>query len=306
MLVRVLARAKINLTLKVIGRGADGYHRIVSLVSMLDLSDELRFEREPDRSKNPAPIIRARSRPELEGKENLIYKAIELFREQSAIRGRIEVDLIKRIPIAAGLGGGSADAAATLLALNLIAGENRLDHGRLRELAVKLGADVALFLRSSPSIIEGIGENVRPVRVGGEPLRLILIKPNFGLRAKDVYQNFDPRTIEPFDPDSIEKTLSAASGSPDRIASLISNDLVAPAKKLAPTGSLDKLEERLAHSNPAPIKVGMSGSGPTFFGLYQTSSDRDRAFASIERGLDDFAIYKADTFTGKIVAERFS
>ncbi|MBI2966143.1 MAG: 4-(cytidine 5'-diphospho)-2-C-methyl-D-erythritol kinase [Chloroflexi bacterium] len=151
-LVKMEAHAKVNLTLEVLGKRPDGYHNIVSIMQTVDLHDDIELApaRDLDLECND---------PSLAGEANLALKAANLLRAASGVSAGVRIRLDKRIPVAAGLGGGSSDAAAVLSGLNRLWG---LDWpaGRLRELAVQLGADVTFFLHGGTALVQGKGEDV--------------------------------------------------------------------------------------------------------------------------------------------------
>ncbi len=149
------ACAKINLTLEVLGRREDGYHDIVSILQTIDLHDTLTLEPAQD-------IALECDQPELEGPDNLVLKAAALLREATGCQQGARLRLQKGIPLAAGLGGGSSDAAAALLGLSRLWGLG-LSAEKLAPLAAKLGSDVPFFLYGGTAMAQGRGEIVRPL-----------------------------------------------------------------------------------------------------------------------------------------------
>ncbi len=185
--VTVFAPAKINLFLAVTGRRMDGYHDLVSVVAPLDFGDTLKFE--PDRE---GAFSLASDDSELPCDDsNLVLKAARLFRERSGWAGGGRFVLQKRIPMGAGLGGGSSDAVAALKALNTAAGRP-LDDRRLAELSAEIGSDCPLFFISKPSVIRGRGERVdRLPEAAGSRLSgrsLIVFKPAFAISTPWAYR----------------------------------------------------------------------------------------------------------------------
>jgi 4-diphosphocytidyl-2-C-methyl-D-erythritol kinase len=179
-----LAPAKINLSLRVLGRREDGFHEIETHMVPLTLADELDIEW------TVASIELTCSDPSLPtGPENLAYRAAQLFIERHPPVGRgVRLTLEKRVPHGAGLGGGSSDAAAVLLALNELSGL-RLPAGQLASLAAELGSDVPFFVYRSAATCRGRGERVEPVALG-EPLPLLLIKPPFPIPTPWAYSRW--------------------------------------------------------------------------------------------------------------------
>jgi 4-diphosphocytidyl-2-C-methyl-D-erythritol kinase len=155
--VRIAATAKVNLHLAVLDRRADGFHELVSLFQAVDLADVLRLERTG--SDGPVSV---RGMPGLPHESNLVTRAIELFRRRAGVTEGVAAAIDKRIPIGAGFGGGSSDAAAALRCLQALYG-SPLDEAALDDCARALGSDVPFFLRGAASVVEGRGERVRGI-----------------------------------------------------------------------------------------------------------------------------------------------
>ncbi len=180
------AYAKINLTLEVLGKRQDGYHEIVSVVQAIDLCDALSFQ--------PREYIYLASNiPELVSPDNLVFKAARLLQDFTGSRRGVAISLEKAIPLASGLGGGSSDAAATLLALNEIWGLN-LDLGKLERMAANLGSDVSFFLCGKrTALVEGRGDKVTPLPSSPKTW-VVLMKPpiNIPNKTQRMYASLDP------------------------------------------------------------------------------------------------------------------
>jgi 4-diphosphocytidyl-2-C-methyl-D-erythritol kinase len=153
--IEIDAHAKVNLTLEVLGRRDDGYHEIVSVLQTIDLHDTLSLEPADD-------LTLTCDVPELESPDNLVLRAAHLLREASGYRGGCRLSLAKKVPAAAGLGGGSSDAAAALSGLNRL-WELGMSLEELTPLAARLGSDVPFFLRGGTAMVQGRGERVRPL-----------------------------------------------------------------------------------------------------------------------------------------------
>ncbi len=177
----VLAYAKLNLSLRVMGQRADGYHLLQSLMVAVDLADELHMERRPQ----GVELVASSALGPLE--QNLVYKAAQLLHHRFG--HGVRITLVKKIPVGAGLGGGSSDAAATLAGLNLL-WDLKLAPEELRAMAAHLGADVPFFLGPSPAWVEGIGEQVQPVPMDLPPAFVIVVPP-FGCPTPEVYRAYD-------------------------------------------------------------------------------------------------------------------
>jgi 4-diphosphocytidyl-2-C-methyl-D-erythritol kinase len=189
--MRVLAPAKVNLSLRVLGRRADGFHELESLLAPVSVFDELEFEPHPDGAFEF--VCSAEGVPSDE--RNLVVRAVRLFCESCGLQPGLRVVLHKQIPHGAGLGGGSSDAAATLMALDALF-QTRLERDALVRMAADLGSDVPFFLYQSPAWMRGRGELVNPVR-GMKPVSLLLLKPPFGVPTPWAYQRWaDSRCLE--------------------------------------------------------------------------------------------------------------
>jgi len=193
--IRARAPAKLNLFLEVLGRRADGYHDLVSVMHAIDLVDDVTVRLAPRRRESrdpragPPPVTLrcdppATARPE----ENLAYRAARALLDADSPAG-VEIDLVKRIPPGAGLGGGSSDAASVLEAVNRLTGGAR-SRTELTRIAAGLGADVPFFLTAGTAVCEGIGERVTPL-AGVPPLTFVLVVPSVTVSTAEVFH--DPR-----------------------------------------------------------------------------------------------------------------
>jgi 4-diphosphocytidyl-2-C-methyl-D-erythritol kinase len=154
-MITAQAYAKINITFEVLGRRKDGYHDVASVIQEIDLKDDLKFELAPSLSIECDDAA-------LRSSDNLVLKAARLLQQETAYKGGVKIILRKGIPVAAGLGGGSADAAATLIALNKL-WKLKLSTESLVELAAALGSDVPYFIHGGTALAEGRGEKVTPL-----------------------------------------------------------------------------------------------------------------------------------------------
>jgi 4-diphosphocytidyl-2-C-methyl-D-erythritol kinase len=261
-----LAPAKVNLVLRVGPPRADGYHDLLTLMVPLDLADrvEVRIAR------GPGPVTcTVPGRPELDGDGNLAARAARGFRERFGIDRGLAVRIEKRVPVTAGLGGGSSDAAAVL---RILARAFRIrDRRALAELALAVGSDVPFFLGEGPAWARGRGERLAPARV--PPLDLVLAYPSdpaLAIRAGDAYRWLD------------EDRGSGAPPVPRRAGrfrpSAIMNDLEAPCFARHP--ALRRLVEWLV-GRGADAAI-MSGSGPTVFGVFRSRKEAQRAARAYE------------------------
>jgi 4-diphosphocytidyl-2-C-methyl-D-erythritol kinase len=212
------------------------------------------------------------------GADNLAARAARAFLERAGRSARVAIALTKHTPVAAGLGGGSSDAAAVLRGL-ADALPGALDPAALAEVALGLGADVTFFLAPRPAFVRGIGERIEPVR-GLPPLALLLANPGQPLPSGDVYRVWDAlgRPVSPRSDRAPD--LATALACPDALAALLHNDLEDAAARLCP--AIPRLRRRLEAAGARA--VGLSGSGATLFGVFA-----DRAAAEAAAGRLDGA-----------------
>lgn len=175
------APAKVNLTLRILGKRQDGYHEVETLMVPLDLADEVELVRR----REGAPVLQCDSSEVPGDEENLAVRALRLLEERCGRDLGLGIRLRKRIPVGAGLGGGSSDAAAVLRGGNLLGGLG-LGAGDLSELAAVLGSDVPFFLAEQPCWCRGRGERVIPADLGGS-IDLVLLKPAFPVATAEAY-----------------------------------------------------------------------------------------------------------------------
>lgn len=244
------APAKINLYLRVVGRQPDGYHEIDSLFLPLELADRVTLDLRPDRSRRVS--CRCPGHSGLDGADNLAARAADLLLRQLDRDAEVEITLHKQIWVAAGLGGGSSDAAAVLCLLRGALGHADLD---LAPLARQLGADVPYFLDPKVARARGIGDRLTAVE-GIPALDLVLVNPGERVSTAQVYGGLGSIPSRGW---QLPFPITA-----DNLADLLHNDLEAPARRICP--SIDAMREAVMQSGASA--AGLSGSGPTLFGLY--------------------------------------
>jgi len=189
--MQVIAPAKINLSLRVVGRRSDGFHEIETYIAPISLCDKIKIEQRSGKQK----IAFQCDDPSVpKGEGNLVVSAASIFFKQTKITGSVSIELKKNIPHGAGLGGGSSDAASTLLALNELF-ETNLPRGALAKMAETIGSDVPFFIFESAAACRGRGELVSPARLRN-PLPILLLKPQFGVPTQWAYSRWrDSREI---------------------------------------------------------------------------------------------------------------
>ena len=265
------AYAKINIGLDVLRRREDGYHELKMIMQTVDICDDLVFEK----TKEQGIVIRT-DREELPvDDDNLIYKAADLlFREKKITEG-VKITLTKRIPIAAGMAGGSSDAAATMHGLNELFGMGYSTQ-ELQKLGVKLGADIPYCLVGGTMLSEGIGEILTPLLAPPDCF-LVVAKPDINVSTAFVYGNLhaDRLTYHP-DIDGMIEALRAGSlkGITDRLGNVLETVTV---KKYPVIEEIKDLLRNMGAENAL-----MSGSGPSVFGIFTEREAAEAAARAVE------------------------
>ena len=259
--MKFLSPAKVNLYLEVLSKRPDGYHEIQTLMQRVDLSDEVEIDLG---GRGIRLVSEGGGMPE--GMDNLACRAARIFCEEFGIRCDLQIRLKKRIPVAAGLGGGSSDAATVLMGLNELL-QTGGDGKRLMALGAKIGADVPFFLFQKPALARGMGEKLTAVNLPG-PLWFLISVPPFQISTAWAYQAFDRLPGQKKEPmcigDSYEKLAD--------LLPVMKNDLESAALTRHPEIARMK-EELLARGARGAL---MSGSGPVTFGLFSTRKEAER------------------------------
>ena len=239
------AYAKINLMLRVIGKRLSGYHNLQMVNFKIDLSDTVRLIADDTGS------VRVDFYPEFEPENNIVEKIILDFKERFGIREGITAEIKKQIPLASGMGGGSADAAAVIHLLDEMFDLN-LSMEDKRTLGLKYGADIPYMLTEGGAIVEGIGEQVVPISDQLTKEELI-VNPGFPVSTKDIFQSVTDYSL-PLKHSYIYEVLKEGN-----IEALIRNDLTKVVKKMYPDFAIVLNDLKKMTDNP----VFMTGSGPT-------------------------------------------
>lgn len=271
--VVVWAPAKVNLHLELLGKRPDGYHELETLMIAVNLCDTLVFQDDPS-----GALGLTCNRAELPtGPDNLVVRAAALLRDSTGCRRGSRIRLVKRIPVAAGLAGGSTDAAATLAGLNRL-WDLGLDNAQLVKLCAKLGSDVAFFFHTPAAWCTGRGEIVTPVPMK-QRLWLVLLCPKFGLATAEVYRKATVPTT-PVPGDAIRQALAA--GDVEQIGRHLHNRLQAPAETIQP--AVADYQRRLEALGPAGAR--MSGSGSSLFAVCRDRQEALRIARELRPGPD--------------------
>lgn len=264
--MNIKAYAKINLSLDVIGKRKDGYHLLRMIMQSINIHDEITIE-EIDNG-----IIIDSDKPYIPKDErNLAYKAAEIFINKYGIKKGVKIFINKNIPVAAGMAGGSADAAAVLKAMVEMF---RVDtsQSELMELGLKIGADIPFCIKGGTALCEGIGEVITPL----EPFKnhvIVIVKPNFGLSTKEVYKSLDinkihrhPKTdeiIQAIEKNDVHFVSDNLRNVLENVSFRKHNVLRSIKSKIVSMGALGSL---------------MSGSGPTIFGIFDDEKKAQQCF----------------------------
>ena len=266
--MNIQAMSKVNLALDVLRRREDGYHEVRMVMQTLNLHDELTINIRDDEN-----IVITCNNSQLECDENnLIYKAARLLLDEVHSNIGLDIHLEKNIPIAAGMAGGSTDAAATLVGLNELLYLGRTKD-ELKQLGVKLGADVPYCIEGGTQLSEGIGEKLTKLPEAPQ-CYVVVAKPHVGVSTKYVYENLHVETIE-HHPDIDSMLAAIENKSLKEVAAAMDNILANVTEKKYPVIAMLK---QVLMDNGA-LNAIMSGSGPTVFGLFE---DEEKAEAALE------------------------
>jgi 4-diphosphocytidyl-2-C-methyl-D-erythritol kinase len=274
-----LSPAKVNLYLKVLSRRPDGYHDLATLMQRISLYDEMTFR--PGAAPGVSLRCPGANLPETSG--NIVYRAAELFFRRLGSTGGVEITLKKAIPLAAGLGGGSSNAATTLMALNELAGFP-FSRQVLTEMGAALGADVPFFILESTAWAFGIGDRLEVV---SDPphFHFLLVNPGFELSTRKVYESLNLRLTK----EAIHYSIPRFFKCHDVIKGL-HNDLETVSINLYPV--LEEIKALLLVHGAAGAL--MSGSGPTVFGVFDNEDMAAKAEESLQ-GYRTWSLFRAHT-----------
>jgi len=265
------ASAKVNLALEVLGKRSDGYHDLVTLLQAVDLSDRLVLE------EHEGVMLQTTDSGLPTDERNLVVRSVRLLQDASRTSRGVRITLDKRIPVAAGLGGGSSDAAATLWGLNRL-WKLRWPVARLAELATELGMDVPFFLRGGRALATGRGEILTPLP-SAPRLALVLINPNFPLSTREVYDRV-PSDLAGDGSRTPALVEALAARSTARVAASLYNDLEGVVVPAYPV--IARIKSALLGAGA--LGAVMSGSGPTMVGVARSLERARQIRARLTRG----------------------
>ena len=274
--INLLSFAKINLCLYVLGKREDGFHEIRSVIQTIDLADKLEL------MKIPSGIEIECENPEVPcGKDNLAYLAANVFFENCKIDGGVKIKMDKKIPVASGLGGGSSNAACVLKGLNQLY-ETNLSNQKLSQWGAKIGSDIPFFFSKGQALVKGRGEIVQDVEFFND-YWIVLIKPKIGISTAWAYSalkiGLTTKHLE------VNLNIYKEKSSFFDAISSWENHLELAVFEEYPI--IKNIKQTLI--NCGAIRVSMSGSGPTVYGLFNTESKAEEVKAKIGKG--DWQIY---------------
>jgi 4-diphosphocytidyl-2-C-methyl-D-erythritol kinase len=259
--ITLQANAKVNLTLDIQGRRADGYHLLRSVMQSISLADTITLTKKPQ---GQGISLRCDHPLVPQDSSNICWQAARAFQHHLSLQDlSLDIELVKKIPVGAGLGGGSADAAAVLHGLNALY-RKEMSLAGLQALGETIGADVPFCLSGGTCLVEGIGEKVTPIRPF-PALTMVLVKPEASVSTAEVYGGLEPSS---YGGNSTERLLEFLAGkSAEPLDQILANALESVTLNLVPEVGIWK--ERLLESGAMLSR--MSGSGPTVFGLFADS-----------------------------------
>lgn len=268
------AYAKINLGLDVIRRRPDGYHEVKMIMQTVGICDILTFRKS---GRQDGAVTLFLDKKELPcGKENLVYRAAELLTRTHGLRDGVEITLEKRIPIAAGMAGGSTDAAAVFHGMNELFGLS-MSLQEMKDLGVGIGADVPYCIQGGTALSEGIGEIL--TALPSPPAAYLLIaKPDIGVSTKFVYENLHADRLQSH-PDIDGMVQALERGSLEGIVSRMENVLETVTVREYPV--IHMLKDIMRREGA--LNALMSGSGPTVFGVYKTREAAEASRPAVEK-----------------------
>lgn len=285
--LRCDAPAKVNLFLEILGKRPDGYHELATVMTRVNLCDTLTFQPidfglELSVASDSLIAVKELSNP----RTNLVYRTLERLQQRTGCRQGMRVELIKRIPLQAGLGGASSDAATTLKAANRLWGLGLTPH-ELTGIGNELGSDIAFFFTSGMALCRGRGELVTPI-----PMvlnwHLVLVQPPFGLSTGEMFQSF--QLARP--PESVEQFIEGLESQEIPVDGLA---LFNRFEELACQRSPWFSQIKAALLNAGAIAAQLTGSGSCYFGVFTDLASANQANQLIARQFPDCTIFTCQT-----------
>lgn len=271
--IKLKSRAKVNLSIDVLGKRQDGYHLVEMIMQTIDLYDLI----EINEKDNDQITIKSTSDEIPLDCNNLVYKAANLIKKTFNINKGVEIHIKKNIPVAAGMAGGSSNAAAALVGLNKLWNLN-LSNQQLEKIGLKLGADVPFCINGGAVLALGIGEELTPIKGLTKDVCILVCKPDLFVSTKEVYECIDSKDI---DKRPNNKFLIECLKNEDtrQLAENMFNVLEGVTMDKHPV--IQQIKDIM--TNNRALGAMMSGSGPTVFGLYENREDAVKCKAILEK-----------------------
>ena len=263
--IQLKSRAKINLSIDVLGKREDGYHLVEMIMQTIDLFDKIKIFS----LKEDTIIIESNSLDIPLDSTNIVYKAADLIKKQYNIKEGVKIIIEKNIPIAAGMAGGSSNAAAVLVGLNQL-WQLKLSENKLKELGLKLGADVPFCIGGQTALAENIGEKLTKIDGLSENIFILVCKPELFVSTKEIYEEIDSKIIEKRPNNKLLIQL-LKENKIQQIADNMYNVLEEVTRERYPV--IEEIEKIMLENDA--LGSMMSGSGPTVFGLYINREDAE-------------------------------
>ena len=271
--IKLKSRAKVNLSIDVLGKRQDGYHLVEMIMQTIDLYDLIEIK---EKEENQITIKSASEEIPLDC-NNLVYKAADLIKKTFNLTKGVEIYIQKNIPVAAGMAGGSSNAAAILVGLNKLWNLN-LSNQQLEKIGLKLGADVPFCINGGAVLASGIGEELTPIKGLTKDVCILVCKPDLFVSTKEVYECIDSKDI---DKRPNNKFLIECLKNEDtrQLAENMFNVLEGVTMDKHPV--IQQIKDIM--TNNRALGAMMSGSGPTVFGLYENREDAVKCKAILEK-----------------------
>ena len=264
--IQLKSRAKINLSIDVLGKRKDGYHLVEMIMQTIDLYDRIKISA----LNEDKIVIKSKSLDIPLNDDNIVYKAADLIKNKFNINSGVEIYIEKNIPVAAGMAGGSSNAAGVLVGLNKLWNLG-LSEEELKAIGLKLGADVPFCISGQAALAENIGEKLTKIEGLDEDTFILICKPELFVSTKEIYEEIDSKEIKRRPDNKLlinllkEKDIEGLSRNMYNVLEEVTKDKYPV---------IDKIEQIMMQNNA--LGSMMSGSGPTVFGLYSKLEDAER------------------------------
>ncbi|MGN1032771.1 MAG: 4-(cytidine 5'-diphospho)-2-C-methyl-D-erythritol kinase [Intestinibacter sp.] len=270
--IKLKSRAKINLSIDVLGKRQDGYHLVEMIMQTIDLYDLIEIEEIQD----DKIIIKSNSKEIPLDSSNLVYKAADLIKKTFNVDRGLNIYIQKNIPVAAGMAGGSSNAAAILVGLNKLWDLN-LTYRQLEEIGLKLGADIPFCIKGGAALAEGIGEKLTSIKGLSKNVSILVCKPDLFVSTKEVYECIDSKDIRKR-PDNQFLIQCLRNNKIKQLAENMFNVLEEVTVTKHPV--IQQIKNTMIENKA--LGAMMSGSGPTVFGLYENKEDAIKCKSILE------------------------